>query len=69
MVGHVFIGHDGGGVGVDEDDLIPLLRECLAGLGTCIIELGCLSDDDGAASDDQNFFDVGTLRHCGHLLP
>ena len=53
MVGHGLICHDGGGVGVDEDDLNPLLLEGAAGLGAGVVKLGRLTDDDGAGADDQ----------------
>jgi hypothetical protein len=41
--------HDGGRIGVDEDDAIALGLQGLAGLGAGIVELAGLSDDDGAA--------------------
>src|SRR5690606_34769976 len=40
------IGHDGGGVGVDQDDLVALLLQCLAGLGAGVVKLAALADDD-----------------------
>ena len=57
------VGHDGGGVGVDEDDLVALLFEHLACLGAGVVELARLADDDGAGADDQDALDVGTFRH------
>ncbi len=40
------IGHDGGRVGVDQDDLIAQLSQGLAGLGAGIVEFAGLADDD-----------------------
>ena len=51
------VGHDGGGVGVDEDHLVALLLEREAGLRARIVELRGLSDDDGAGADDQNLLE------------
>ena len=62
-VGHVRVGHDGRGVGVDEDDLEPLLAQRLARLGTRIVEFARLPDDDGSAADDEYFMYVGSFRH------
>ena len=45
-VGHFGVGHDGRGVGVEEDDRVPLLLEGLAGLGARIVEFAGLADDD-----------------------
>ncbi len=62
-VGHLGVGHDGGGVGVDEDDFVAFLFEGFAGLGAGIIELAALSDDDGAGADDEDGVDVGAFGH------
>ena len=57
------VSHDGGGVGVDEHDLVAVLLQHLAGLGAGIVELAGLADDDGAGPDDEDALDVGALRH------
>ena len=65
-VGHVRrgrVGHDGGGVAVDQDDFVALLAQGLAGLHAGIIELARLANDDGAGANDQNTFKVGALGH------
>ncbi len=62
-VGGLGIGHDGGRVGVDEDDLVALLAQRLAGLGAGVVELAGLADDDGAGTDDEDLLDVGALGH------
>ena len=56
-VGHIGrgrVGHDGGGVAVDQDDLVALLAQSLAGLHARVVELAGLADDDGAGTDDQD---------------
>ena len=51
------------GIGIDEHDLVPLFFESQAGLGTSVVKLRGLPDDDGAGANDQNLFDVGALCH------
>ena len=62
-VGHLRVGHDGGGVGIDQHHLVALLAEGLAGLGAGIVELAGLADDDGPRADDQDFLEVSPFRH------
>ena len=62
-IGEARVSHDGRRVGVDEDDAVAVGFEDLAGLGTRVVELACLADDDRTRSDDQDGLDVGTLRH------
>ena len=62
-VRHVRVGHDGGGVRVDQHDAIAVLAERLAGLGSRIVELASLPDDDRAGPDDHDRGDVLALRH------
>ena len=45
-VRHVRIGHDRGGVRIDEDDAVAFLTQRLAGLRPRIVELARLPDDD-----------------------
>ncbi len=45
------IGHDRGGVGVDEDDLVALLAQRFAGLGAGVIELAGLADHNRARAN------------------
>ena len=63
VVGDVGVGHDGGGVGVDQHRLHALAFQRAAGLGAGIIELRRLPDDDGAGTDDQHLFDPRVFRH------
>ncbi len=62
-VGHLGVGHDGGGVGIDEDDLVAFLFEGFAGLCAGVVEFAALSDDNGACAYDEDGFDVGAFGH------
>ncbi|MNV06527.1 hypothetical protein D3C71_969090 [compost metagenome] len=62
-VGHLRVGHDGGGVRVDQDDPVALGLQRLAGLNPGIVELTRLADDDRAGADDQDGLDVCALGH------
>ena len=62
-VGEVRVGHDRGRVGVEQDDLVALLLQRLAGLGAGVVEFAGLADDDRAGADDQDLLDVGTFGH------
>ena len=66
-VGHLRVGHDGGRVGVDEDDADAFLTKDAACLGARVIELRGLTDHDRAGADDHHGFDVGALRHITYL--
>ena len=57
------VGHDRGGVAVDEDRPDALGPQRAAGLGTGIVELGRLPDDDRPGAEDQ---DRGRLGRAGH---
>ena len=62
-VGKTRVGHDGRRVGVDQDDLKAILLEHLAGLGTGVVELTGLANDNGARANDEDALDVSTFRH------
>ena len=66
-IGELGIGHDRRGVGIDEHDPVSELSEDLHRLGSGIVELTRLTDDDGAGPDHQDRVQVVTLRHG--LLP
>ena len=68
-VGHLRVGHDGGGVRVHQDDAVAFLAQRLAGLGAGVVELAGLADDDGARPDDHDRADVGSLRHGSPAQP
>ena len=58
MVGHVRVGHDGSGVGLN-----ALCFQGAAGLRARVVKLRSLTNDDRAGANDQHFFDSGVLRH------
>ncbi len=62
------VGHDGGGVGVDQDDAVALGFQGFAGLSAGVVELAGLADDDRAGADDHDGVDVGALGHSMTLL-
>ena len=68
LVGQVLVGHDGGGIGVDQHGLNTLLPQHPAGLGPGVVKLRRLADDDGAGADDQHLVYAFILRH-GSSLP
>jgi hypothetical protein len=53
-VGRGGVGHDRGRIGVDQDDLVPLGAQHLTGLGTRVVELTGLADDDRARADHHD---------------
>ena len=58
LVRHGLVGHDGGGVGVDQHDLDALLPQGPAGLGAGVVEFRGLADHNGAGADDQYLLNV-----------
>jgi len=60
---HVRIGHDRGGVAVDQHHLKPLGPQRLAGLGTGVIKLAGLADHDRSRAQQQ---DATQVRAAGH---
>ena len=63
-VGELRVGHDGGRVGVDEDDAVALLAQGFAGLDAGIVEFAGLADDDRAGADEEDGFEVGAFGHA-----
>ena len=57
--------HDGGRIGVDQDDAVALRFQRLAGLGAGIVELAGLADDDRPCADYEDRLDVRALGHAG----
>ena len=57
------VGHDRRRVRVDEDDLVALLEQHLAGLRAGVVELGGLADDDRARAEDEDLVEVVAPRH------
>lgn len=55
-VGGGRVGHDRGRVAVDQDDLVTLFTQGLAGLHAGVVKLAGLTDHDGTGANDQNAF-------------
>lgn len=66
---HCGVGHDGRRIRIHEDDLVSILHEHLARLGTRVIELAGLPDDDGAAADDENLLYIVSTWHQARSFP
>ena len=62
-VGNLRVGHNGGRVGVYQDDAITLVLKRLARLSAGVVEFAGLADDDGTGTDNQNALDIRTLWH------
>ena len=61
--GELGVGHDRRRVRVDEDDLVALLEQHLAGLHAGVVELGRLADHDRPGADQEDLLDVVAPRH------
>ncbi len=57
------IRHDGGGIRIHQHHFIALFLQSFDRLSARIIKLAGLSDDNGAATDDENFFNVRSFWH------
>ncbi len=66
-VGQFRIRHDGGRIGIDEDDFVAIGAQGLGGLGAGVIEFAGLADDDGAGTDDQDAVEVVASWHLFRL--
>ncbi len=60
---HLRVGHDGGRVGVDQNDAVALLAQGFARLGAGVVKFAGLADDDGAGAEDQDALKVITFWH------
>ena len=63
MVGHGVVGHNGGGVGIDQNNFQALFLQRTAGLRACIVKLGGLPDNDRTGTNDHNFSQFWIQRH------
>ena len=61
-VGRAVVGHDGGGIAVDQHDAHALFAQRLACLRARVVELRGLPDDDRTAADDEHA--LRTTTHC-----
>ena len=61
------VGHDGCRVRVHEDDAHALLLQHAQCLSAGVVKFRCLTDDDGAGTDDEDAIKVSTTRHLCFL--
>jgi hypothetical protein len=66
-IGELRVGHDGGRVGVHENDAVTLFPEGFAGLRAGIVELARLAYDDRSGADDEDGVDVGSSGHVAEF--
>ena len=57
------IRHDRRRIGIDENDPVALGLQSLTGLGSRIIELAGLADNDRSGPDDEDGLDIRALGH------
>ena len=62
-VRQIRIGHDGGGIRIDQHDFVAVALQGLARLGAGIVEFAGLSDNDGTAAHDHDAMEVVAARH------
>ena len=62
-IGSGRIGHDGGGVAVDQNNPVALLAQRLAGLHAGVVELAGLANNNRASADDEDGLNVCAFRH------
>ncbi len=67
-IGHPRVGHDRGGIGVDEQDFVTELSKGLACLGPRIVKLTGLPDHDRTGTDYQYFVYVLASGHWSRPL-
>ena len=53
---HFRVGHDGGGVGIHQNDFIAFFTQSLADLCARIVKFAGLTDNDRAGTDDKDGF-------------
>ena len=63
-VRQIRVSHDGGRIGIDEDDPVALFLQRLDRLGARIVEFARLADHDGTGADDQDGGYVSAFGHC-----
>ena len=57
------IGHDRGGIAVEQDYFIAIFTQGLAGLCPGVVELACLAYDDRSGAEEQYFLYVCAFGH------
>ena len=63
LIRHFPVGHNRGRIGIDEDHFHPFFTKGFAGLGAGVVEFRRLTDDDGAAADDEYFLNIFITGH------
>ena len=63
LVGKRVIGHDRGGIGIDQHHVDARRAKHAARLRAGVVEFGRLPDDDRSGADDHDFFDRFVQRH------
>jgi hypothetical protein len=66
QVGDILVGHDGGGIGIDQHHLDPLFLQGAAGLCARIVNSAACPMTMGR-SQAPALFDLRIFRHFGHL--
>ncbi len=67
-IGHVRVGHDGGGVGIHQHYAVAFLAQGFARLRAGVVELTGLADNDGTSAEDQDTFYIVTFWHLRLLI-
>ena len=62
------VGHDRGGITIDQNDSEAFFLQSLAGLGARVVELACLPNHDRTRPDQQDALDICSPRHDTSLL-
>lgn len=62
-VSNMHIGHDGRRVGVYKDNFQSFFFKGPAGLGSCIVKFGSLTNDDWTGANDHDFIDIVSFWH------
>ena len=57
------VGHDGGRIGIGEDNLVSLFTQGKTCLRAGIVKFCCLTDDNRAGANHEHLADVGAFRH------
>jgi hypothetical protein len=68
-VGQFGIRHDGGRIGIDENDFVAIGAQGLGGLGAGVIEFASLADHYRAGTDNQYSVQVVSSRHMWAYVP
>ncbi len=68
MICRHLIGHDGGGIGIDQHHFNAFLLQRTGSLGAGIVEFTGLADYDGTTTNNQYGFYGGIFWHLRELL-